>query len=82
MVKHFSLLTVSVSYTTKSQERRLEVNDMRMLRWMCGVTKKDKIIDEHVTENLSKSGLRDKGDHRENGVTWYRQLREGTKGIC
>ena len=28
--------------TTKSQENRLEVNEMRLLRWMCGVTEKDK----------------------------------------
>ena len=25
--------------TTKNQERRLELNEMRMLRWMCGVKK-------------------------------------------
>ena len=24
--------------TTRGQEARLEVNEMRMLRWMCGVT--------------------------------------------
>ena len=30
--------------TTKSQEKILEVNETRMLRWMCGVTKKDKTI--------------------------------------
>ena len=29
--------------TTKGQQRKLGVNDIRMLRWMCGVTKKDKI---------------------------------------
>ena len=34
--------------TMKSQERRLEVNDMRMLRWMYGVTNKDKTRNEHV----------------------------------
>ena len=29
--------------TTQSQEKRLVVNEMRMLRWMSGVTKKDKV---------------------------------------
>ena len=28
--------------TTKRQESRIEVNEMRMLRWMCGVTRKTK----------------------------------------
>ena len=27
--------------TMKGQGRKLKVNEMRMLRWMCGVTKKD-----------------------------------------
>ena len=27
--------------TKKGQEKRLEVNEMRMLRWTCGVTKTD-----------------------------------------
>ena len=27
--------------TTKGQEKRLEVNEMTVQRWMCGVTKRD-----------------------------------------
>ena len=34
--------------TTRRQESRIEVNEMRMLRWMCGVTRKDKIRNEHI----------------------------------
>ena len=34
--------------TTKRQESRIEVNEMMMLRWMCGVTRKDKIRNEHI----------------------------------
>ena len=43
--------------TTKGQEKRLEVNEMRMLRWMCGVTKKDKIRNEHVRGSVKVSSL-------------------------
>ena len=41
--------------TTRGQEARLEVNEMRMLRWTCGVTRKDKIRNEHIQRD-DKSG--------------------------
>ena len=34
--------------TTKRQGKRIEVTDMRMLRWMCGVTRKYNIRNEHI----------------------------------
>ena len=34
--------------TIRGQESRLEVNEMRMLRWICGVTRRDKIRNDHI----------------------------------
>ena len=30
------------------EEKRLDVNEMRMLRWTCGVTKSDRIVNRHI----------------------------------
>ena len=46
---------------TRGQEARLEVNEMRMQRWICGVTRRDNIRNEHtrgttsVQENYRKT---------------------------
>ena len=42
--------------TTRRQEARLEVNEMRMQRWMCGVTRRDNIRNKHIRGTDNKSG--------------------------
>ena len=56
----------------KAQERKLEVAEMRMLRWMCGVTKLDKIINERI-RGTTKVGEITKKVH-ERRLKWYRWL--------
>ena len=34
--------------TRGSRSTTIEVNDMRMLRWMCGVTRRDKVRKGHI----------------------------------
>ena len=41
--------------TTRGKEARLEVNEMRMLRWMCGVTRRDNKSGASVQENYRKT---------------------------
>ena len=36
--------------TTKRQEQRIEVTEMRMQRWMCGVTRKGSLREWRITE--------------------------------
>lgn len=35
-----------------TDEKRLHVAEMRMLRWMCGMTRIDKVRNEHIKECL------------------------------
>ena len=39
--------------TIRGQEARLDVNEMRMLRWMCGVTRRDNTRNDHVRGTAS-----------------------------
>ena len=48
MVRPALMYVAETLATTRGQEARLEVNEMMMLRWMCGVTRRDKIRNEHI----------------------------------
>ena len=59
--------------TTRGQEARLEVNEMRMLRWMCGVTRRDKIRNEHIggTTRVAQASKK----ITEKRLKWYGHVR-------
>ena len=40
--------------------RKMDVAEMRMSRWMCGKTSKDKIRSEHFREHLGMASMGDK----------------------
>ena len=55
-----------------------QVNNTRMRQWMCGVTKKDNIRDEHVRGYKKVAPVTKK--IAEKRLKWQDTLREGTKG--
>ena len=59
--------------TTRGQEARLEVNEMRMLRWMSGVTRRDKIRNEHIrgTTRVAQASKK----ISEKRLKWYGHVR-------
>ena len=53
----------------KANETRMNVTEMRMLRWMCGVTKKDRIMNEYVRGSAKVTELSKK--IQETRLRWY-----------
>ena len=66
--------------TSLELERRLEVNEMWMLRWMCGVTKKDKVRNKRVRGSVKVAPVTKK--ITEKRLKWYGMSREGKNGTC
>jgi hypothetical protein len=50
-------------------ERRLHVTEMRMLRWVCGVTRMDRIRNEYIRGSLKVAPVTKK--IRSNRLAWY-----------
>ena len=53
----------------KAHEKKLEVAEMRMLRWMCGVTKLDKIRNERIRGTTKVGEITKKVQERR--LKWY-----------
>ena len=53
----------------KAQETKLEVAEMRMLQWMCGVTKLDKIRNERIRGTTKVGEITKKVQERR--LRWY-----------
>ena len=54
---------------TKAQERKLEVAEMRMLRWMCGLTRKDRVRNERIRETVKVGPMGKK--IQESRLRWF-----------
>ena len=53
----------------KRQEKKLDVAEMRMLRWMCGVTRRDRIRNEIIRGTTKVREISDK--IQESRLRWY-----------
>ncbi|KAL6495708.1 hypothetical protein OROGR_030271 [Orobanche gracilis] len=53
--------------------RRMNVAEMRMLRWMCGHTKKDRLRNEVIREKVRVASIEDK--MMENRLRWFGHVR-------
>ena len=53
----------------KAQEKKLDVAEIRMLRWMCGVTKLDKVRNETIRGTTKVGEITKKVQERR--LKWY-----------
>ena len=61
--------------TTKNQEKRPEVNERRMVLWMCGVTKKDKSFEKFSQINVAPVAKK----ITEKMIKWYGHVKRRDK---
>ena len=58
-----------------AQDKKLEVAEMRMLRWMCGITKLDKIRNERLRGTTEVGDITKKVQERR--LKWYGHVMRG-----
>lgn len=58
-------------------EKRLEVAEMRMLRWSCGVTRLDRIRNEVINKIKVSNGGFEESPGKKNAVVWTCSKKRG-----
>ena len=58
----------------KSEEKKMDVAEMRMLRWMVGVTRRDRIRNEYIRGTVKVTEISKK--IQESRLRWYGHLRK------
>ncbi|XP_070026270.1 uncharacterized protein [Nicotiana sylvestris] len=53
----------------KSHDQKMKVAEMRMLRWMCGHTRKDRITNKVIRDKVGVASIEDK--LRESSLRWF-----------
>ena len=53
--------------------QKMSIAEMRMLRWMCGNTKRDKVRNEDIRNKISVASIEEK--MRENRLRWFGYVR-------
>jgi hypothetical protein len=51
---------MKINSITQNYERKLHVVEMKMLRWMCGVTRMDKVRNEYIRGSLKVAPITEK----------------------
>ena len=64
----------------KSNEKKMEVAEMRMLRWMSGVTRKDRIKNEVIRGTVKVTSVSKK--KQEGRLRWYGHVVRREEGSC
>ena len=62
----------------KVEERKLDVMEMKMLRWMSGVTRRDKVNNEHIRGSVKVIEFFRRV--QEARLRWYGHLKQRNKG--
>ena len=58
---HLALLYRSEFWIVKHNHvKKMEVAEMRMLRWMCGITRRDRIRNEEIRGKVGIAPIKDK----------------------